>query len=130
MTDDYKTLKCQFMHGTSHDSCLVDIYDGNKTTNTFSGSNIYQLDITTSGTYTLKVYDDIQQRDLGIEPAVEINYGMAMYRIQRLFIECCDKDDKESYNSQKGMIIQLSQITVISITNSIVLAYNLLSFQI
>ena len=71
------------MHGTSHDSCLVDVYDGNMTTNTFSGANIYQLDITTPGTYTLKVYDDIRQRDLGIEPAVEINYGMAMYRIQR-----------------------------------------------
>ena len=75
MTNDYKTLKCQFLHGTSHDSCYVDIYDGNKTTNTFSGANIYQLDITTPGTYTLKVYDDIQQRDLGIEPAEVIVFS-------------------------------------------------------
>ena len=75
VTDDYRRLQCQFLHGTSHDSCFVDIYDGNKTTNTFSGANIYQLDITTPGTYTLKVYDDIQQRDLGIEPAEVIVFS-------------------------------------------------------
>ena len=79
LSDDKKTVQCYFLSGSSHNACfIVVLEDGGKAKNTLSGSDRYQLDSNTPGTFTLKIYDDMRQRDAGIEPALEITLSEAL----------------------------------------------------
>lgn len=71
-------LKCNFLSGVSTTSCFVVVYHNNEFSYALSGSDTYTLNIT-EGNYTLKVYDDVGQRDRGVEPAQEISFGEYMH---------------------------------------------------
>ena len=62
-----KIINCLFLSGTEHQTCLVEVEGGEP----LYGSNVYNF--TKPGHYTLRVYDDEEQRENGLEPAKVLN---------------------------------------------------------